>query len=330
MVSKLTVRLAAVTFVVIAGGLISAATASRAASQTAPLTSEERRVYRKAHTVIEWTSKEIAENDSLGGLQPAANQDDLPAILQEAGEQVALFVEQFPNCAAKESIDWKVEDPAYPAAYNRQFRFLLAHPTAGGGKEIGESRTEADGSEINYKTSAGANFLTLGFARSELFLDPSKQATSQFRYLGRLKLGNREADVVGFAQVPEKGFVFASYQEGKKSSALFFQGLVWIDTRTHVILRIQTYLLAPPPGKRLVAQDTQIVFGPIQFSGGREVFMLPVLVVVDTWRTTDIEAPVSNSHDASVSVGLEVGGADSRKVDLRTHCHSIHTYSEYK
>jgi len=223
------------------------------APQTAPptLTPEELQVYRKAHTVIDWTPKEIRGRRELKGLQPAGSQGNLAKILQEAGERVAAFIENLPNVTATESIQWQVDHIASKDSSTEKFRYLLMRRPGGGGQTFEEYRTDPQGNEINYNTLKGSPPLTSGFTLCLLYFDPHNQAGCRYRYLGRQMLGDQETDVVGFAQVPEQNLRLANFHDGERTIPLLFQGLAWIDRCTHEVLRLQTDLLAPPPGLRI-------------------------------------------------------------------------------
>jgi hypothetical protein len=302
-----------------------------AQSSTSELTPEDLHAYSKAHTVLDWTSKDIRRRKEFKGLQPAESQQDLAKILQEAGERVAAFIDNFPNTTATESIQWKVDTPGFPASNAGQFRYLVVRNSAGGGETFGEYRTDAQGKEIDYSTFKGASLLTSGFTLSVLFFDPHNQGECRYRYFGRENLGGREAEVVGFAQDPEKNLRIANFHDGPRTIPLLFQGLAWIDAHSHEILRIQTDLLAPPPGTKLLRETTQIDFAPVHLPETAATFVLPHAVVVDVWQTSDVwhqgagDSPSAHSRRGPVTTEDTSGAAQTT-----LHCRNIHNYSDYK
>jgi len=105
--------------------------------------------------------------------------------------------------------------------------------------------------------------------------------------------------VVGFAQIPGGKLILAHFRIGDRTVPILYQGLAWIDSKNHEIVRLQTDLLAPPPEADLQREATRIDFAPIQLSETSSAVWLPTKVVVDAWRNS-------------------------------MHCNSVHQYSDYK
>jgi len=296
----------------------------------APLSEEERQVYMQAHTVVNWTPKQIRGKLELKGLQPAGAQQDLPRVLQQAGERVAAFIDAFPNTTATESIQWKVDTPGFPASYADQFRYMVMRTPAGASETFEEYRTDAQGNAIDYSNYKGASLLTSGFTLSVLFFDPHNQATCRYRYFGRQKLGEQDTEVVGFAQRPDKYLRIANFHDGARTIPLLFQGLAWIDARSHEILRMQTDLLAPPPGAKLLRETTQIDFAPVHLPEITTAFVLPKRVIVDVWQKSDVWH--QGTSVAGPTRGHRAQAAEDTTGSAQTtlHCRNIHTYSDYK
>jgi hypothetical protein len=305
----------------------SAQTSSPVAASS--LSPQELQTYDKAHAVTEWTAKEIRKRHELKNLQLAENQDGLPKILQQAGERVEAFTQALTKITAIESVNWKVDDPALPHSYSGQFRYVLARsesPT----DNFDEFRTAPDGNAINGASYDGSAFLTLGFGRSILFLHPHNQAACRFRYFGNQTLGDQETEVIGFAQVPANGFHLAEFFNGKRAIPLFFQGLAWIDARTHDIVRMQTDLLAPPPGQQLVRETTDVDFAVVHLPAREIGFVLPQKVVVDMWQNPVATRLESMSGEATRSVRHQISEDSNEGPQTTLHCHSVYTYSSYK
>jgi hypothetical protein len=300
------------------------------AEQTTPprLTPEELKVYRKAHTVIDWTPKEIRSRRELKDLQPAGSQGDLAKILQEVGERVAAFLDNFPNVTATESIQWHVDSALSKDSSSQKFRYLLMRRPGGGGQTLEEYRTDPQGNEIDYNGLKGSPPLTSGFTLSLLYFDPHNQAACRYRYFGRQMLGDQETDVVGFAQIPEETLRLAYFYDGKRTVPLLFQGLAWIGHRTHEILRLETDLVSPPPHMSLQRETTRIDYAPVQLPEMSAAVVLPNKVVVDMWQSANVlkQAPAfegGNHH----RVIVEDPSVDGQYVQ---HCRNIHSFSDYK
>ncbi|MGD1101435.1 MAG: hypothetical protein ABSA59_05155 [Terriglobia bacterium] len=300
------------------------------APQTAPptLTPEELQVYRKAHTVIDWTPKEIRGRRELKGLQPAGSQGNLAKILQEAGERVAAFIENLPNVTATESIQWQVDSPSSKDLSSQKFRYLLMRRPTAGGETFAEYRTDPQGNEIDYNGLQGSHPLTSGFTLSLLYFDPHNQAACRYRYFGRQMLGEQETDVVGFAQIPEGNLRLANLYDGKRRIPLLFQGLAWIDHRTHGIMRLETDLLSPPPHTSLQRETTRIDYAPVQLPGVAGAVMLPDKVVVDAWLSVNVLKPAAG-FTGGTRQGITVENPPVGE-KYRQHYRNIHSYSDYK
>jgi hypothetical protein len=292
------------------------------------LTPEELQVYRKAHTVIDWTPRQIRGRRELKDLQPAGSQGDLAKILRVVGERVAAFIDSFPNVTATETIRWQVDSASSKDSSSQKFRYLLMRRPGGGGETFVEYRTDPQGNEIDYNGLKGSPPLTSGFTLSLLYFDPHNQAACRYRYFGRQMLAEQETDVVGFAQIPEGNLCLANFYDGKRTSPLLFQGLAWIDRRTHEILRIQTDLLAPPPHTSLQGETTRIDYVPVQLPQMSAAVVLPNKVVVDMWQHVNVvkQAPVS-AGGIHHGVIVEDPSVDGQYVQ---HCRNIHNYSDYK
>jgi hypothetical protein len=299
--------------------------------QTAPtpLSPEELQVYNKAHTVIRWSSKDIRARKELADLQPAVSQDDLPLILQQVGERVLAFIKNFPNTTAMESIQWELDSPSSKTPSTETFCYLLMRKPAGPWETLEEYRTDLQGKEIEYRKLKGGPLLTSGFSLALLYFAPNNQVACRYRYFGRQKLAEQETDVVGFAEIPEENLRLANYHDGPRVIPLLFQGLAWIDARSHEILRLQTDLLAPPPGAKLRRESTVIDYSPVLLAETPAPFLLPRRVIVDVWQKVD-NWPGGNSrtslHSRRGTVAEDTTGTEHNML----HCRNIHTYSDYK
>jgi len=314
---------------VIAALLILLLRATSAQSPATPtLTPEDLLFYAKAHTVIDWTPKQIRGRKELKDLQPAENQSALAKIMREAGERVAAFIDNLPNVTATESIRWQVDSASSKDSSTEKFRYLLMRRPGEGGETFEEYRTDPQGNEIDYNGLKGSPPLTSGFTLSLLYFDPHSQGGCRYRYFGRQMLGERETDVVGFAQIPEGNLRLAIFYDGKRRVPLLFQGLAWIDHRTHDILRLRTDLLSPPPHTSLQRETTCIDYAPVHLPEIAGAVVLPNKVIVDMWQSVNVlkRAPGMGIGSGRYAV-VEDPSVDGQYVQ---HCRNIHSYSDYK
>lgn len=251
------------------------------------LTPQEIRRYDEAQTLIDWTPQQIHDLPELRELQPAESQQDLPAILREVGERVSVFFEDFPNMTATEQVrsgpcGAELGDKCRVTSKDK-FNYLVLTPQTEGDQLFGEYRTDAKGRPIDYLRLKPGQVLTYGFTTWPLqHFHPQNRMASRFRYFGRQMVDGVETDVVGFAEIPGKYPRPSELRHGSAVVPLVVQGLAWIDVTNHQILRIETYLLAPPEAG-LERETTQIEFSAIQLRQASTPFWLPTEVVVDVW-----------------------------------------------
>jgi hypothetical protein len=290
-----------------------------------PMPSEDLRAYQKAHSVIDWSPKEIRARKDLEDLQPAENPQDLPHILQAVGKNVGAFFEKFPNATATESIRWEVDNGSTRSSSTEDFRVFWIRGPAVGGENLEEYRSDLQGHAINYADLSGAPLLTSRFALALLYFDPHNQGACRYRYFGRQKLDEHETDVVGFAQIPEGDLRLANFADNRRTDPLQFQGLAWIDQSTQEIVRIETELLAPPPRSSLRKEITHIDFAPVHLPDITVAAVLPSKAVVDVWLNVDELL----NFKGRIGTGTHREVAEGPSQYLQ-HSRNTHTFSDFK
>ncbi|MGD1158288.1 MAG: hypothetical protein ABSA41_21045 [Terriglobia bacterium] len=252
-----------------------------------PPTPQEAQLHHDAPTVMDWTPEQIRARPELQHLQMAEDQAELPAILQEVGKRVARFFDDFPNTTCTEEV---LSELCWAAGrecgvtFEGKFRYLLLARQAEGGQIMTEYRTDAKGRPIDYRRLQPGQILTSGFVGASLqHFDPQIQKASRFRYFGRQSVNRKEAEVVGFAEIPGKYPHPIDFRQENGVVLLFVQGLAWIDATTYQILRFQTHLLAPRPDVGLERLETRIEFHAIRLPETSNAFWLPTKVVVEAW-----------------------------------------------
>jgi hypothetical protein len=122
--------------------------------------------------------------------------------------------------------------------------------------------------------------ISSGYAGLCIFLHPSHQFGSRFRYLGR-QTSEPFAHLIAFAQKPEVGDFLASFIDKQWGSRrLLFQGIVWVDPYTNQIVRMRTELLSPDRYISLTKQSTDIWLSEVRFDAASQSFWLPREVTV--------------------------------------------------
>jgi hypothetical protein len=220
----------------------------------------------------------------LHKLQPAVSQDRLPKILEGTGQIETTLIRDFPQIACleevtSESIHLRIEDK-----YHRKFQYIvIAHPD-----DIvptfEEYRTDLNGSPLDQSRLRHLPMMTYNFVSSGLFFSPADQRENRFRYFGVQKIRDRECQVVGFAQNPERVHRVNIFQTQGRSGALLVQGLAWIDSQTFQILSVAMWLLAPRPDLGIAGEMSTVDFYPATLSESDKVLWLPrdVTVVVSS------------------------------------------------
>jgi tetratricopeptide (TPR) repeat protein len=233
------------------------------------------------------------------------NDADLPGILSAAGEKVAEGFNKFPNTSSMEVIHQERLDRNGKGGkgLDQKYRYLCLAPAGKWGPQTDEYRADVTGHQASLRGLKENYMLTGGFVASSLIFHPAYQSGSTFRLLGRQKVKGRDAHVVVFAQVPGRSRMYGEFKAGKETRETYFQGVAWIDTTTHQILRLKTDLLTPLPIVKLQGETTNIEYNEVHFDRIPEAFWLPAQVTVTLdWRGEHLR----NRHEYSDFVVFNV------------------------
>lgn len=224
----------------------------------------------------------------LRGLEPASAQDELPAILGKAGENVRAFFESFPNTISTEQIrQERLRDGRVKESQDHKYAYLLLARAEKQGQSLGleEYRADATGARTIPHGLEGGFMLTTGFASAALFFHPAYQFGASFRLLGTQTVDGHRALLVAFAQRPETARTVERFNADEASVLILLQGVAWVDAGTYKIIRMRTDLLKPASKVRLARQTTEIQFREVQFKDITPTFWLPGEVVVTVeWK----------------------------------------------
>jgi hypothetical protein len=238
-------------------------------------------------TIVYKTPRELAETfTQLEGLEPAADQKDLPMILKKVGQSVQDYFHNFVSTSAAEEVVQQRLRPnnKVQESFKQKFQYLLVASPEKGELDLEEYRMDKKGRRTKQEVLPGGA-LTSGFASMPAHFHPSLQDESRFSYVGTQKVNGCETWVVAFSQKPE----VARYREkmGDLTSiyVVFLEGLAWIDNANFQIVRMHTELLPDMVVRSVQRQDTDINFKEVHFAGIPVVFWLPQEVVVFTELT---------------------------------------------
>jgi hypothetical protein len=244
------------------------------------LSPAEIELYKRAPTLTHWTPREMRESPFFHKLRPAASQDQLPMVLARVGQTVAALLHDFPEV----SCDERVVCDAVPGAAPPQeleFRYIVVPRPSGDIPGFDEYRTNLGGKPLGASSLSDLFMITSNFVSTGLFFGTANQPGSDFRLFGIEAIRDRQCQVVGFAEKPERAQSVGAFLYRGKPSALLFQGLAWIDVENSQILRVITWLLAPRPDISLASLTSTVDFFPLRPEGSERVLWLPRDVEVE-------------------------------------------------
>ena len=177
----------------------------------------------------------------------------------------------------------------------RLFRYVV-RPLADGAREPFEELRTDPKTGLAVQAEVNSDFLITGhFFRLLHYLLPEYRDQSHFRYLGRWTAPGRDYSVVAFAQRPEGRNATTS----GRGRAAPLQGIVWIDSATHRMVRLRLDLLRRVEDFPFETLTTDISLVPMNFPSSDTEFLLP----------------------AKVTVHARYSGGE---------VHSVHRYSDYR
>ncbi len=242
----------------------------------------------KSKTVVEMTTEELHQfyRKELKFLKFNESQDQLDYLLKRAGDRVVAFYRDFSNASSKERVEMS-RLYAYASGYTAleamrvaEYQYLILPGSGKTGISWVEDRTDKKGRSLNPNKLQGF-IITWGYAGQCIYLYPSHQANSHFRYLGR-EATKPYAHVVAFAQKPEAGDYLVQYSDPSSSTPTRYlvQGFVWLEPGSFEILRLRTSMLLPEKEIPLKETISDTHYGKVRFDNPRREFWLPEKVDV--------------------------------------------------
>jgi hypothetical protein len=236
--------------------------------------------YANAHPYVGLPMAKVVERvPELKSLEPAADQQELPMILQKMGERMDDFLHNIGDLIAREdltqerlNVDGKVK-----AKQHVQDNYLILHHGYSWGASA-EYRMDDKGNRLGQIGLAQGYLVTSGYALSciQFSTVAQSQVQSGFRYLGTEILGSRETYVLAFAQRPgEDNFATVMAGTGAKDVDIPTQGIVWMDKSSFQILRMRSELLAPNREIQLDQLTTDVTFGEVRLQDFPNPLWLP-------------------------------------------------------
>ena len=256
------------------------------------------------HSYVEIPMAQLVERvPELKSLEPAADQKELPMILQKMGERMDDFVRNIGDLIAREDLTQESldADGKIKAKQHVQDNYLILHHGNDWGPGA-EYRMDDKGNRLGPIGLGHGYLVTSGHALSciEFSTAAQSQSQSRFRYLGNEMLGSRETYVLAFAQRPgEVNFATVLAGMGAQEVAMPTQGILWVDKSNFQILRMRSDLLAPNNEIRLDQLTTDVTLAEA--------------------RLQDVPNPLWLPSEADVYI--EIGGQKYR---------NMHRYQDYR
>ena len=252
-----------------------------------------RRAEAKDKTVVDMTAAELLKSyhKELSHLEFSLNQEPLDYLLRKVGDNVENFFRNFANTSSRERIymrkqyvsEPQLQRPERSDTLFKEFHYLILPHSGSAGNSWVEDRADKDDRPVNQKVISGF-IMSSGYVALCMYLHPSQQANSHFRYLGR-ETKKPRAHVIAFAQKPQSRDCFAQNFYVVDSVGLvriLVQGFVWLDPDSYEILRMRTSMLLAEKQTGLRETTSDIYYEPVKFDTQQQ-FWLPRVVDV-SWE----------------------------------------------
>jgi hypothetical protein len=256
----------------------------------------------------------------LRGIIPAADQRELPMILQRTGARVDEFFASMVDVIGREEITQErlvatnvnggMPGGMIQSKERARDSYLILRRAGGTRVQIQEYRMDEKGNRMDPPGLDKGFFMTSGFALSSVHFSSALQWDSRFLHLGDQRIGGRDTYVIAFAQLPgeARNTVTMEGQGGVKVH-MFTQGIAWIDKGNFQILQMRTDLLAPRPEIGLAEQTTEITFREVRFAD----------VPISLWLPRDVSVYIKFTSGAPIQVFRNVHHyADYRRFHVST------------
>jgi len=181
---------------------------------------------------------------------------------------------------------------------------------------VEEYRNGAGGSAADFPEGVATN----GLPALVLIFHPYYVSSYEMSCEGLARISSGLAWQVHFKQRPDKPNTLRRYRVGADgpSYPVAMKGRAWISADTYQIVRLETDLVAPIPEIRLLADHTEIEYGPVKFQNGKVNMWLPQSAdVYYDWKGRKIHRRHSFSNymlfgvDEKQKISTPKGGEDS-------------------
>jgi hypothetical protein len=254
-------------------------------AEVEPFGGSEQLYYADAHPYLDEPLDKLRKRiPELRKIQPAADLQQLPAILKKTASNVDNFFRNIVDLIAEEKITQERLSGGRGVTASERVRdsYLIVRHTDGAKTLFEEYRMDSKGNRVEQAGFNRGYLVTTGFALLCNYLSSAFQPESTFRYLGDQRIGSQDTYVVAFAQKPGQASLLVS-MTGRSGARvdMLMQGIAWVDKSNFQILRMRTDLLAPRPEIALDGQTTEVTLSKVQLQDVATPLWLPSEVKVD-------------------------------------------------
>jgi tetratricopeptide (TPR) repeat protein len=223
-----------------------------------------------------WLPPDVDENIPPVEAGAACSVDD---VVEKAGKRIEEFVHDVDRFTATETMT-HVSINKYgiaSAPEKRKFDYLVSIQELRPG-DLGVTEYRGSGTQAQFPDGIVTNGLPSLILIFHPFYAPDYEMTCE----GLARANGRLAWQVHFRQRPDKPSEIKSYQIGMDgpSYAVSLKGRAWISADSYQIIRMETDIVGPMPQIRLLAEHTEIEYGPVSFHKDNVNLWLPQSVDV--------------------------------------------------
>jgi len=225
----------------------------------------------------------------------------LDMVLSKASNRMTELVQDLDRFEASESLQHqRVTKPGAPSRMEtRQYRYMVTiQEIRPGILSVQEFR---DAKREQYDPPDG--IVTVGLPGLALVFHPAQIGNYKFTCEGLARSKTGLAWQVYFQQRPDRYPTLHAYTRGDQSVPVGLKGRAWISADTYQIVRLESDLVKAYPEIRLVAEHTQIEYGPVRFRAKDIRLWLPQKAeVYFDWRGKRVHRELTYSNYSLFSV----------------------------
>ena len=199
----------------------------------------------------------------------------LDDVVRKAGDQISELIQNVDRFTATESLTHQSIDKwgAPSAAEKRKFEYVVSIQLLQGKYLNVEEYRSAGGAPADFP----GGVVTNGLPSLVLIFHPVNVPNFEMTCEGLARTSSGLAWQVHFKQRPDKPNTIKRYRIGADgpSYPVALKGRAWFSADTYQIVRLETDLVKAVPEIKLVADHSDIEYGPVRFKDGKINMWLP-------------------------------------------------------